>query len=232
MKIIEHNWKWAHALTARTLGVRYLIVHHAGGILSVAGIHSAHLGNGWSGIGYQYVVELDGDIHRGRPEWASGAQCEGYNNQSIGVCFIGNYQTTKTMPAAQLASGRELMAYLMDKYRGVPVRGHGEMPGNATDCPGKYFPMDALLKSPSLASQRVKASQYPALKQAMLRYALTAKKPVSMAGCERITVCSESWGEHARVLAWRVSGRLHDAGQDVPQSARPTPELAKVLLGR
>jgi len=231
MKIIKHDWQWAHPLTARTQGVRYLIPHNSGGTGSAASIHAYHRSLGWSGVGYNYVVDLDGDIHQGRPEWARGSHCYGYNNVSIGVCFIGNYQTTKTMPKAQLEAGRELMAYLMSKYRGTAVRGHGTMPGNATDCPGRYFPMKAILKSPQKEAN-VKSSQYPKIKQAMMRYALTADPPVRTAGWEGISICSETWGVHARVLAGRVSGRLHEAGEDVPRSARPTPELAKVLLAK
>jgi hypothetical protein len=72
-------------------------------------------------------------------------------------------------------------------------------------------------------------ADYRQLKQAMLNYALLAGIRVS--GWERITILSPGWGKHAQKLAWRVSARIHDKNAQVPVSARPTPELAKVLLG-
>ena len=45
--------------------------------------------NGWSDIGYHFVVELDGDIGVGRPQERSGAHCKGKNATSIGVCYVG-----------------------------------------------------------------------------------------------------------------------------------------------
>ena len=45
--------------------------------------------NGWSDIGYHFVVELDGDIGVGRPQEKSGAHCKGKNSTSIGVCYVG-----------------------------------------------------------------------------------------------------------------------------------------------
>ena len=45
--------------------------------------------NGWSDIGYHFVIELDGDIGVGRPQEKSGAHCKGKNSTSIGVCYVG-----------------------------------------------------------------------------------------------------------------------------------------------
>ena len=69
---------------------------------------------------------------------------------------------------------------------------------------------------------------YRELKQAMLSYALLNGLRVS--GWERITILSPGWGKHAQQLAWRVSRRINASNPQVPVSARPTPDLAAVLL--
>lgn len=46
-------------------------------------------GNGWSDIGYHFVIYLDGSVHKGRDINKAGAHCEGHNTKSIGICYIG-----------------------------------------------------------------------------------------------------------------------------------------------
>ena len=235
MRIIEHDWTWAAPLVTRRKAVKYLVVHHAAGDLTAEAIHRVHLDKKWSGIGYQYVVELDGDIHRGRPEGKVGAHCNEHNDESIGVCFSGNYETRKTMPAKQLAAGRELLADLRRRYPKAKVVGHGSMPDNATACPGRYFPMDALLgaaPAPAPAAKHIAKSLRPVLKQRMLRYALV--NGVSLADCAGLGIVdskgkpSTVWGDVAKRLAWRVSGAL----TGVEQGTQPTVALWKALGGK
>ena len=42
-------------------------------------------GNGWSDIGYHYVILIDGTVEAGRPLWRKGAHTKGHNND-IGIC--------------------------------------------------------------------------------------------------------------------------------------------------
>lgn len=46
-------------------------------------------GNGWSDIGYHYVIRRDGAVELGRPVDKMGAHAKGYNGASLGVCMIG-----------------------------------------------------------------------------------------------------------------------------------------------
>src|SRR3546814_15694272 len=41
----------------------------------------------WAGIGYHFVVQLDGSIEAGRPEGAVGSHVAGYNGSAIGVVY-------------------------------------------------------------------------------------------------------------------------------------------------
>lgn len=56
---------------------------------TVEDIRSWHKQNGWSDVGYHYIVYLDGSIHNGRDVDVVGAHCTNHNAHSIGVCYIG-----------------------------------------------------------------------------------------------------------------------------------------------
>jgi len=230
VKVIEHGWKWVRPLGRRSGGPPHIVVHHQAGTGSTEAIHRLHLANGWSGIGYHYHVRLDGSVHRGRPEWAIGAHSPKAND-SVGICFEGNYETRKTMPARQLASGRELLTDLRRRYPKATVKRHKDFVPTA--CPGKYFPLAALTKAaptPSAPALVAKA-KIPVLKQRMLRYALV--NGVSLADCAGLGIVdskgqpSTVWGDVAKRLAWRVSGAL----TGVEQGTQPTAALWKALGG-
>lgn len=45
--------------------------------------------NGWSDIGYHWVIERDGKLQYGRHAQARGAHVRGHNHESIGICLVG-----------------------------------------------------------------------------------------------------------------------------------------------
>lgn len=117
-----------------------LVLHHAeASKCTVQDIHSWHLNNGWSGIGYHYFIRKDGSIYKGRPDGAIGAHCQGSNTNTLGICFEGNYMK-ETMSTVQYNSGIDLIKYLIGKYGNLPVYGHKEL--LATECPGSKFPLE------------------------------------------------------------------------------------------
>lgn len=149
MNIIEKTYKWAKPLGKRST-TDLLILHHAAAASCTAeDVHRWHVGNGWAGIGYHYLVRKDGTIYRGRPEDTVGAHAYGANSHSIGVCFEGNYQVEPTMPAAQLAAGQALVADIKRRWGITKVIGHKDVAGSTTDCPGKYFPLEAIVSGTS-----------------------------------------------------------------------------------
>lgn len=85
--------------------------------------------NGWSDIGYHYVIYRDGSIHAGRHVEDIGAHCRGQNADSIGVCLIGNYEFTR----AQFASLRELYIVLNNIFD-LKAYGHRDFTDKKT-CP-------------------------------------------------------------------------------------------------
>ena len=54
-----------------------IVIHHTGNPtdddLSAEEIHESHLAQGWSGIGYHFVIRKDGTIELGRPMDTIGA---------------------------------------------------------------------------------------------------------------------------------------------------------------
>ena len=45
-------------------------------------------GNGWSDIGYHYLIRLDGTVELGRPVKKSGSHVAGNNKDSIGNAYV------------------------------------------------------------------------------------------------------------------------------------------------
>ena len=141
MNIIEKTYNWAYGATARTR-TEIIIIHHAAGNGSPDDIHRIHLGNGWRGMAYNFYIRKDGAVYRGREEWACGGHTTDYNSNSIGICFEGNFEFDQ-MSEAQKLAGIELLAYIRGKYGNLPVYRHGQL--NATACPGRNFPFDAIV---------------------------------------------------------------------------------------
>ena len=79
--------------------IRYLVVHCADTpddeALDARAIHDMHLGFGWHGIGYHWVICRDGILQSGRPEYWVGAHVKGHNEISLGVCLIGRQNFTE-----------------------------------------------------------------------------------------------------------------------------------------
>jgi len=118
-----------------------LIIHHVGSTdtdVSAAQIHQWHLKNGWSGIGYHYVIRKNGSIERGRPRDDVGAHTYGYNKKSIGINLVGNFEYAIPQNE-QIESAAKLIAALCHIYNISPdnstILGHKDL--NATLCPGK-----------------------------------------------------------------------------------------------
>lgn len=125
-----------------------IVIHHTAiEDMTAEDIHTMHLANGWSGIGYHYVIRANGLLETGRPEEIIGAHAAGANETSIGISLVGNFEnhppTAEQMKALVALTGR-----LMDKYR-IPlsrVFPHRQVTAG-TVCPGQLFPWDSFINS-------------------------------------------------------------------------------------
>ena len=95
-------------------------------------------GNGWSDIGYHWVIRLDGSIEVGRPLEKSGAHTKGHNKDSVGVCYIGGCDADgkpkDTMSQEQEKAWRMIVLSLRTLYGDhITIHGHNEYANKA--CP-------------------------------------------------------------------------------------------------
>lgn len=111
----------------------------AGRDYTAADIDRWHRQRGFSGIGYHYVIRLDGTIEHGRPVEQIGAHCKGHNATTIGVCYIGGLRKKKsadTRTEAQKAAMLTLVRSLQSAYH-IPssaIYGHREFANKACPC--------------------------------------------------------------------------------------------------
>ena len=90
-------------------------------------------GNGWSDIGYQYVVRRNGEIERGRPDNIAGAHARGVNSISIGICWVGINNPSPEQEKSLVG----LVNWLRGKYNITidNVKGHNEAVKTSKTCP-------------------------------------------------------------------------------------------------
>jgi N-acetylmuramoyl-L-alanine amidase len=123
--------------------VMYIIVHHTEEIgWDINKTHNFHQNHrGWSGIGYNFFIEENGEIIKGRG-YHVGAHAHSYNEKSIGICLAGNFDI-HTPSIEQHKSLIKLCIFLLDQYNlsTTHILGHRELNGIAKSCPGKNFSM-------------------------------------------------------------------------------------------
>ena len=100
----------------------HLVVHHSAGSNSspdwaatVRSIWDYHTtpspnGNGWDDVGYNYLIDPDGIIYEGRGNDVQGAHFSCMNQGAMGVCLLGNFNTT-TPSTAMINSLIKLMGW-------------------------------------------------------------------------------------------------------------------------
>eukprot|EP00094_Tigriopus_californicus_P004622 TCALIF_04450-PA protein Name:"Similar to PGRP-SC2 Peptidoglycan-recognition protein SC2 (Drosophila melanogaster)" AED:0.37 eAED:0.37 QI:5/1/0.88/1/1/1/9/247/304 len=130
-------------------GVQYLFIHHSAGascstksecIAEVKGIQNYHMdSNGWSEVGYSFLIGGDGNVYEGRGWNKVGAQTYGFNSVGYGIDFIGTFTSTNPTQAAQdafkqLAECAAAGGYVIGDYE---LKGHRQT--GSTECPGNTF---------------------------------------------------------------------------------------------
>jgi N-acetylmuramoyl-L-alanine amidase len=103
-----------------------------------------HKKRGFRTIGYHYLIGLDGELMRGRPEDQIGAHCKGQNKNSIGISYVGGvdlrFKPKDTRTHEQKHALKMLIETLIDKYPNATIHGHYEFSSKA--CPS--FKIDDL----------------------------------------------------------------------------------------
>lgn len=111
--------------------------------ISAATIDEWHKARGWKGIGYHYVIGLDGMIEYGRPITETGAHVKNHNKGSIGICYIGGLDSVSktakdTRTPEQIATLLELLRVLKKLHPNATIHGHNEFSAKACPCFDAY----------------------------------------------------------------------------------------------
>ncbi len=161
-----------HVPPATYTAVTHLIVHHSAGTNQsnnwssvVASIFDFHVNtNGWQDVGYNWLIDPNGVIYQGRGggDNVRGAHMCGFNNNTMGVCMLGNFEIIQPSDPS-IEALEKLLAWKSCRENIDPtgsgdivshfgnmlnISGHqdGCRPGH-TACPGQFFiPKLALLR--------------------------------------------------------------------------------------
>lgn len=144
----------------------HLIVHHSAGnnesndfAQVVEFIWDLHVNtNGWDDVGYNWLIDPNGVLYEGRPDGYQGAHFSCINENTVGICLIGDY--TNVQPeAAAITTLVNTLAYEASEHN-IEVReqsyhetgnftldnvaGHRDSSGSdnacsGTECPGNSF---------------------------------------------------------------------------------------------
>lgn len=94
--------------------------------------------NGWSDIGYHYVIRRDGVVEKGRPIERSGAHAAGHNTDSIGICVVGGKADNGTAESNftyhQLSHLGFLINSLRKEYGNLELYGHRDFSTKPCPC--------------------------------------------------------------------------------------------------
>lgn len=137
------NLKFDEELEPRT-ATRFIILHHSEVTLphTVEDIHQWHKNKGWAGIGYHYFIDKEGEVYEGRPCGTVGAHARGHNDESIGVCFEGDFNK-ESMSEKQENAAIILLTMLSLAYSDAELCMHNVFNPHK-NCPGKNFPFERL----------------------------------------------------------------------------------------
>lgn len=93
-------------------------------------IRKWHLANGWSDIGYHFVIRRDGSIEFGRNLAVVGSHVKGHNFDSVGVCLVGR----RDFDPRQFDALRRLWSMMKLVNKDMTAHGHCEFSAFKT-CP-------------------------------------------------------------------------------------------------
>ena len=112
-------------------------------------------GNGWSDIGYHYVIKRDGTLELGRDIKLNGAHTKGHNTGTIGICIVGgiddtgepksNYTPNQWQTLENLLTTLVFEDYMIS---GFYIKGHNQFSSKA--CPS--FDVQEYLETIGLGS--------------------------------------------------------------------------------
>lgn len=110
--------------------------------IGAAEIDAMHKARGWSGIGYHFVVRMDGRIEAGRPLTKIGSHVRGQNKGNLGCVYIGGLRRATGVNVGFDTRTNEQKSVMVQHTLAMLTRfptiqrvvGHRDLA--ATQCPG------------------------------------------------------------------------------------------------
>lgn len=113
-----------------TLAVFHVTASPHDRALTAEDFRRQHKAMGWSDIGYNLVIRLNGKYEIGRGWDAVGAHVAGFNSTAIGIALVGglvNGKPADTRTQAQKKTMLDLSSILVERYPGVAFCGHRDL---------------------------------------------------------------------------------------------------------
>lgn len=151
--------------------IHHLVIHHtaAGPDVDVETIALFHVHRlGWPGIGYHFVIGVDGQIAQTNGLMTASFHARQFNRSAVGIALAGDFEQGAP-PTAQIEACAQLCAWLMEELR-LPVdaiEGHRELV--TTTCPGDHWLRGVAWKEDLVARVHRRLGQEPAPEEAPAR---------------------------------------------------------------
>lgn len=131
--------------------VGYIVIHYSATPIerdfTAHDIDQMHRARGFSKIGYHYFIRKDGTVETGRDlsqpgRFEVGAHSKGENSVSVGICYEGGVRASSPNVGFDSRTDEQKIAMvatvkkLLDRFPRAVVKGHRDMPGASTQCPG------------------------------------------------------------------------------------------------
>lgn len=118
----------------------YILVHHTVGNLTLEQCRAYHISLGWIDIGYHKYISPNGLVYQGRPDWAVGSHCPGFNDKSISIALVGDF-SKRPLTDEQVFSLIQTIVILCKRHN-IPIANvitHTVALKGATSCPGDFL---------------------------------------------------------------------------------------------
>ena len=118
--------------------INSIVIHHSGNTDTVEDIRNLHVNiNKWDDIGYHFMIDREGSLVIGRDIDKIGAHVYGFNEDSIGICLLGNFDF-ENIEEKQLDMLRWLLKKLISEFslNKESIKFHRDFPNVAKSCPG------------------------------------------------------------------------------------------------
>lgn len=130
-------------LKKSTRNIKYIVVHctatKEGYDFTAKQIGEWHKQLGWTEIGYNYVVRLNGEVEVGRDVNKIPSHVQGYNTNSIGIVYVGgvdkNIAAKDTRNKEQKSTLLYMLKELKKLYPNAIIQGHRDFPKVKKACP-------------------------------------------------------------------------------------------------